>query len=547
MDSTSCLVFIEDARKTGLLSLVYYSHLIPIFISFVLVIFLLLKTKFSLLSKSLSIFCIFFCIWFLGDLIIWGNPNYNLISFIWSILDYINILFYLFGAYFFTVLIKEKDISFTHKIVFFALSLPAWWITISGNSITEFNQPFCEAFNNENLTLYKLGLEVSTVIYIIYSALSHWKSSNGTKRKQILIVGSALILFFGTFSITEFISSQTGIYEINLYSLFVLPVFLAMMIYSVINLQMFQIRFYGIQLLIYVMLIMVGSQFFFLENTTDKTLTVFTFLLSLTFGYFLMRSIRREQESRATIEKLADELSTANEKLKGLDKLKTEFLSLASHQLRSPLTAIKGYTSMVLDGTYGPITEEQKEPVTRVYQSTEHLVKIVEDLLNVSKIEQGGMVFNMTENVKFDTLVKDVFSLVEITAKQKGLDFILDCKEGDYGVTMDQEKMRQVVLNLMDNSMKYTKEGSIHISLFKPTQNTIRLEVKDTGMGVPPEIKEKLFQKFSRGDGARMNTSGSGLGLYIAKEIVAAHKGNIWVESEGAGKGSTFIIELFQK
>lgn len=118
-------------------TIIYYSHFIPILITIVLVFFILTKTKFSLLSKILGLFSLFFCIWLAGDVVAWTSKNYNLISFVWAPLDYLNTLFYLFGAYFFTVLIKEKDISFTHKIVFFALSLPAWWITISGNSITE--------------------------------------------------------------------------------------------------------------------------------------------------------------------------------------------------------------------------------------------------------------------------------------------------------------------------------------------------------------------------------------------------------------------------
>ena len=110
-------------------------------------------------------------------------------------------------------------------------------------------------------------------------------------------------------------------------------------------------------------------------------------------------------------------------------------------------------------------------------------------------------------------------------------------------VNGDKEKLRQVVLNFIDNSIKYTKEGTINVSV-KRDKNKVLFRVKDTGMGMTPEIKASLFQKFARGDGARMNTTGSGLGLYLAKEIVSAHKGEVMVDSEGPGKGSTFGMDL---
>jgi signal transduction histidine kinase len=243
------------------------------------------------------------------------------------------------------------------------------------------------------------------------------------------------------------------------------------------------------------------------------------------------------------IARLNEELGTANEKLKGLDKLKTEFLSLASHQLRSPLTAIKGYASMVLEGDFGEINPKAKDAVDRIFQSSQNLAKIVEDLLNVSKIEQGGMKFEM-ENFNLTEIAGDMAKDLSITAEKRGLKMNFESDTAEQCmVNGDKEKIRQVVLNLIDNSIKYTKEGTIDVSV-RRTGDKVVFSVKDTGMGMTPEIKASLFQKFARGDGARMNTSGSGLGLYLAKEIVEAHKGRVWVESEGPGKGSTFAMEL---
>ncbi len=242
------------------------------------------------------------------------------------------------------------------------------------------------------------------------------------------------------------------------------------------------------------------------------------------------------------IARLNGELGTANEKLKSLDKLKTEFLSLASHQLRSPLTAIKGYASMVLEGDFGKIDDKAHEAVDRIFQSSQNLTKVVEDLLNVSKIEQGGMQYEMAA-FDLNAVVSDMVKDLSITAKKKGLDLALDSEPHQYIVNGDKEKIRQVVLNLIDNSIKYTKEGSIKVAL-KKNDNKVIFSVTDTGMGMTEETKNTLFQKFARGEGSKINTSGSGLGLYLAKEIVEAHKGRVWVKSPGPGKGSTFFIEL---
>ncbi len=240
-----------------------------------------------------------------------------------------------------------------------------------------------------------------------------------------------------------------------------------------------------------------------------------------------------------------EELKDLNEKLKGLDKLKTEFLSLASHQLRSPLTAIKGYTSMLLEGDFGAIGDKQKEAIDRVFQSSSHLAKIVEDLLNVSKIEQGGMKYVMAP-FDLEKVGNELATDLSITAQKKGLalTFKSDGK-GGHIVNGDMEKIRQVVLNVIDNAIKYTQTGSITVSLAKDEASGMeRLSVTDTGMGISPEEKEKLFQKFSRGEGGKTNTGGSGLGLYLAKQISEAHGGRIVIDSPGVGLGSTFTIEL---
>ena len=265
----------------------------------------------------------------------------------------------------------------------------------------------------------------------------------------------------------------------------------------------------------------------------------------LIFGINLIRSVLREVEQREHIQTLAGELQQANEKLKGLDKLKTAFLSLASHQLRSPLTAIKGYASMLTEGAFGALDEKQNEAVKRIYASAQGLVNVVEDLLNVSKIEQGGMKYEFSP-VDLQKLITDLVGEMRIPAENKKLIFTAVIPQFDKCmVNADPVKIKQVFLNLVDNSIKYTEKGFVEVSLTRSTENkTIIFTVRDSGVGISQETKEKLFQKFSRGEGGKLNTGGSGLGLYLAREIARAHKGDITITSEGLGKGASFIVTL---
>jgi signal transduction histidine kinase len=259
----------------------------------------------------------------------------------------------------------------------------------------------------------------------------------------------------------------------------------------------------------------------------------------------LVRSVQKEISNRKKIESLAKDLEKANDHLKDLDKLKSEFLSLASHQIRAPLGAIKGYLSEIFEGDFGPVTKEVEAPLHIVYQSTENLVTIVNDFLNISRIEQGNMKYELSV-FDFKKAVEEVAAAIKPNIDRKGLTFSMEAQEGNYMVNADIGKIKQIVGNLMDNSIKYTPSGWMKAILtVDETARTIRLGIKDSGVGIAKETISQLFQKFTRAqDANRVNIMGTGLGLYVAKLMMEAQHGKIWVESEGKGKGSTFFIEL---
>jgi len=241
---------------------------------------------------------------------------------------------------------------------------------------------------------------------------------------------------------------------------------------------------------------------------------------------------------------LTKELEVANRELKRLDAAKSEFLSIASHQLRTPLTAVKGYISLILEGTYGTIAKKLQRPIKNVYDSNERLIRLVNDLLSLSRIESGKMELNI-EETDLEKMAQSVLNELKIKAEQKNLELIFKEPAQPFGlVFVDSEKIRNVILNLVDNSIRYTEKGSITISAAQKN-NKLLLTVQDTGVGMTKEGITKLFESFTRGQaGVNLSSEGAGLGLYIAKQFVKMHKGKIWAESPGKGQGSTFHIEL---
>ena len=244
------------------------------------------------------------------------------------------------------------------------------------------------------------------------------------------------------------------------------------------------------------------------------------------------------------VEKATKELKIANIQLRKLDKAKSEFISIASHQLRTPLTVIRGYISMIEQGDFGIVSLKVKEPLDRVYKSTMRIIGLVEDLLNISRIESGRLKYDF-KLTDLTSLVFDVYEELKQQAKNKGLQFDFAKPEKEIPqIMLDQGKIREVIMNLTDNAIKYTDSGFVRVKLARDNDH-VTFSVSDSGRGLDTDEIPLLFQKFSRAKGAQlMHTEGTGLGLYIAKNIIAKHGGKIWVESPGLNKGSSFYIRF---
>lgn len=244
------------------------------------------------------------------------------------------------------------------------------------------------------------------------------------------------------------------------------------------------------------------------------------------------------------IEESNKHLEVANKHLQQLDQAKSEFVSITSHQLRTPMTGIMGYLSMITQGDFGKVPAEQLKILQGLLEESQRMIRLINLFLNVSKIESGKMTLNR-QHMPIDPLIEKVVAMSKKTATDKGLELTYrKPKEPMPEVFADADKLGDVIMNLVDNAIKYTDTGSVTV-----TSNVdgayIETTIQDTGRGIDPEEAKKLFTKFVRGFGiAQVNPDGSGLGLYVARRLTEAHDGRIWVESEGKGKGARFHVRI---
>ncbi len=326
--------------------------------------------------------------------------------------------------------------------------------------------------------------------------------------------------------------------------IFVTASFTGVSIYTLIKFKLFNIKVIAAEIFTILMVMILLLKF--LSSAGGATLSNgIVLLFSVIFGIFLIRSVLLEVRNKEKIEELAQKLQRSNEELKKLDQAKSEFISIASHQLRAPLTAIKGYISMLIEGSFGIVPEKAVEPLKRTFSSAQQLVSLVSDLLNLSRIESGKIKYEFGE-VALSVVISDAVKELENVAQKSGIGVEFSAGEGNIKVRGDKSKLHEVFINLLDNAIKYSKGGTIKIGVKgQGSSQTVVTFVSDNGIGISQSEIPKLFSKFGRTEESqKMRPDGMGIGLYFVKRIVEDHGGKIWVESEGVGKGSTFFVEL---
>jgi signal transduction histidine kinase len=490
---------------------------------------------------------------------------------------------YVLSLYFVYVFIDKKDITFFKRIILSVFLLPVIIFLSTRANLENFNVENCEASEGKYYTFYYYIISFIIFLWIFFISISRYRKGNDKQtKKQIFYLAIGIESFLFLFFITGFLASyldSLGIsyaFELEQYGLFGMTFFMAMLAYLIVKFHAFNIKLLAAQALTVAIIILVGSQFFFIRTTTNKILNGITFSLSCAFGWWLVKSVKEEvkrkeelQVANSKLEVANSSLEAANSKLEVLNQAKTNFVSAASHLLRTPITHILGYADLILSDKVGKLSPDQKRYAETIMKSDQEMNQMVDDYLCLSRIEMGTTNYELN---KFDPnkLVETVVEEIKPKVKEKKLALEFQ-KPSSLLPEMfcDEGKLKQIISNLIDNSVKYTKEGGITVAM-KPERGftalnkflsnpapvlyrsrekqdipVAQITISDTGIGIGREELPHLFQMFLRGkDGIRANTKGSGIGLRIAKGFAETLGGQVWAESKGKDQGSKFIIEM---
>ena len=513
-----------------------------------------LNNKASVTNKTFLVFVIM-----AGS---WGVLNYSSYNFAWPEIGLLNlrlvIFFALWQAFFlfrFFLVFPEPVYSFSRFHNFFLF--PATFVTsiltltpLIFKRVAEFspegiiisveNGPILPLFGSLSIGLVIAGIVV--LLKKISSIKEGWKSTP----LFLVLIGTtitfALVIIFNFVFPAILNDSKYLTYG----SLFFLP-FIVCTSYAIIRKRLLNIKVISTEILVFFLSVPILFELVTAGTSIMHVYKGFMFLLMFSVGLLLIKSVRKEVEQREQLEVITKQLGTANDRLQELDKQKTDFLSIAAHQLRTPLSISKGYLELLTDGAYGKPTGEMLKVYGDMDEANERLVSMIDGFLNISRIEQGRTKYDFKEE-NLNALISDVVHELSPRAKDKGLKVVWSPDDKIKSVAnIDKEKIRHVVFNFVDNAIKYTEKGKIDVELTLHAQG-FNAKVSDHGLGFDKKDEGRFFQKFYRGENVKgVNVTGTGIGLFVCRRFIEDHGGKVWAKSKGMGKGSEFGFWIPEK
>ncbi len=517
--------------------LIFYSHLFALIPSFLIGLIIFLKDKKALLNRILFFITTTFSLWAFADLVLWANEKPDFQMFFWSLLVIIEPIIYAACVYFIYVFINKKDTSLIQKMSIAVFLLPTLFFASTKLALVEFDLSNCYREVTEGpLTLYGYGIEILYVLWILIFAFEKYFKANKEDRRQIFNITLGIVLFLLSLAYGNIIGSLTDNWTIAQFGLFGMPIFVGFLAYLIVKYKAFNVKLIATQALVWGLVLLIGSQFLFVKVFINIVLTGITFIASIIFGFFLIKSVKKEIEQKEQLAKL-------NLDLEDLIKQRENLVHLVTHKVKGSFTRSKYIFAGLLDGTFGEISPEVKKYAEQGLDSDNMGIETVDLVLNAANMEKGLIKYDM-KILNFRDLVEQSISDKKVSIERKGLQLESEIKEGGYNLLGDSIWLKEVVNNLIENSIKYTPAGKISVNL-EDGDGKIRLIIKDTGVGITEEDKKNLFTEGGRGkDSVKVNVDSTGYGLYTVKLIVETHGGKVWVESEGADKGSTFFVEF---
>lgn len=519
--------------------------------------FIFLSNRKSRINLLFFIVCLATVWWQLSWFILFNFNNndkfliYFLVKFGYMGIILIPVIFFHFLLYFLGD-IKRFDRYFLYLsyLVSFIFEII---LTFTDTFVTDYYEYFWGFYPKVGIAhiFYLLFLFV-LLFRIIYLLFIHIKQKerkdkiDKNKYQQIKYFLFAII-FYSFASIDFLINYGLKVYPFGFVFIIIFILFIA---YAIIKSQFLDVKVIATQIFSISLVIVALIEVFLSSSVIEFISKVAVFFVTLIFAILLIRSILREINRREQMEiltkdlqKVTKNLKKANDKLKRLDQAKLEFLSIASHQLRTPLTVIKGYVSMMLEGNFGPIPQLIKNNLNKIYLANERLISLVESLLNISRIEAGRLEFNI-KPTDLEAVIRSLMADFKAKAEKKNLKLNFLPEKNINRVLVDAQKIKEVITHLINNAIKYTNRGSITLRLYQANRSVI-FSCEDTGRGILAPDLPDLFNRFVQKNKATTAlTESTGLSLYFSKMVVENMGGKIWVESAGSNQGSKFSFSV---
>ena len=527
-DQAKFLIFSDNVFG----NLIYYSHLLPLVVSLLLALFIFFKNRQSLATRWFLITAVLLSVWLFFDLILWATEKPTFTMFFWSIINMVEPMIYAGILFFMYAFIDGKSISFGKKLIVFALLLPTVILASTQFNLASYDLTNCwrEAIEGP-LAFYGYAVEGILAIWILILGMERFiRFKDRGEKTKVALVTIGAVFFLLSFAMGNVIGSLLVDWEMGQYGLFGIPVFVAMLSYIIVKYQAFNVKLIASQLLVTAIWILTLAILFIRRIENVQIIVLITLFLFTILGYLLIRSVKREVLLR-------EQLELANEG-------QAQLIHFINHQIKGYLGKARIIFSELLTGPeYAPVSEPAKKMLTTGEVSLKEGVDFVQQILRASDIEKGTFTYEM-KPMDAREVVASESEGKKASAEAKGLKYSVEIQDGDYHMNGDVSQVREAVKNLIDNSINYTPTGSIKIQL-STSDKKVLLKIEDTGVGLSDEVKPKLFTKGGRDkDSQKINVNSTGFGLSIVKSIVEAHHGRVWADSAGAGKGSTFYMEL---
>lgn len=560
------LIFSENVP-----SLVYYSH-IPIFIITLYIgIYFYFKNRNKLINIVFFAITLFFSIWVILDLIFWASNKSDVIMFIWSTQILIEPMIHIDSLYLLYLLLYKKDVPLKFKIITFLFYIPIVILAPTKLTLTSFDVEKClsqESF----FSYYTYLIEIISIFFCLFIFYKkHKEKINRIDIKKDILLLTNVVMMLSLFTWGAITGSLTENWDIAQFGLFGMPVFLSLLIYYSIEFDVSELKMLGKNFLVISMWVLIASLLINKDLSINTTAVLITFIISIIFGLVIIRLHNKESVQMGIISSLAHNLNILNSsltqkveeqtltiqtsydlemkahrELKKLTDTKDQFITLAQHNLRVPISNISNNLKDILTGRYGHINNEARKAIEDTIRSSDNLKHIADDFKDITKMKIGSQILNIS-NIDTYLLVNDVINDLKLDIKNMSITMIYSTDKNDWPeVKGDYGKIKDVFIVIIENAIKYNvPNGSINISTNKKPYG-LEIEILNTGVGMTDEERENILSKsFYRSNRVKeINPTGMGIGLYISKSIIESHHGNIDITSLGQNKGAKVTIYL---